>query len=206
MEPFELAWIGYLASAVIAASMMMQSIVKFRWINLIGASSFAVYGILIGAIPVFILNSFIVSIDLFFLYRIYQKKELFEILEVQPDSPYMKRFLDFHTREILRFFPDFSCDPKANAISFFVLRNMAVSGLFLAHRTESGTLQVCLDYVIPQYRDYKNGQFVYHRLNDRFKKSGFERVRAKAGTKKHKRYLEKMGFRKTEDGFYEKKM
>ena len=206
MEHTGLVWIGYLASLVIALSMMMQSIVKFRWINLIGASSFALYGWLIGAIPVFLLNSFIVSIDLYFLFRIYSKSELFETLEVQADSPYLRRFLDFHQKEILSFFPDFSCNPKANTISFFVLRNMAVSGLFLAHRIDASTLQVCLDYVIPEYRDYKNGHFVYHRLGDRFRGEGFEKVITKAGSRKHERYLEKMGFRKTASGLYEKKL
>ena len=57
MDHDYLQWIGYFASAVIAVSMMMQSIVKFRWINLAGAATFAIYGLLIGAIPVFLLNA-----------------------------------------------------------------------------------------------------------------------------------------------------
>ncbi|MEZ5149235.1 MAG: hypothetical protein R2759_19740 [Bacteroidales bacterium] len=50
MELSVLEWIGYMASGIIALSMTMSSIVKFRWINLVGAGTFATYGFLIGAI------------------------------------------------------------------------------------------------------------------------------------------------------------
>jgi len=201
-----LVWIGYFASAVIAVSMMVQSIVKFRWINLIGASTFATYGLLIDAIPVFLLNSFIVSIDLFFLYRIYNKKQLFETLQVEADSPYLLRFLEFHQKDIQTFFPEFTYKAEMNSVSFFVLRNTAVSGLFLAHSPEPGTLSVGLDYVIPEYRDYKNGKFVYHRLNDFFKESDYNRIIARGCSPKHEKYLGKMRFHRLEGNLFERKL
>jgi hypothetical protein len=206
MDQIYLQWIGYFASAVIAVSMMMQSIVKFRWINLIGATTFAIYGLLIGAIPVFLLNAFIVTIDLFFLNRIYRKKHLFETLQVQPDSPYMLRFLEFHKKDINKFFPEFEYKPEMNTTSFFVLRNMAVSGLFLAHSPEPGTLKVGLDYVIPEYRDYKNGTFVYHRLRDQFKQAGYNRIIARSCSARHKSYLSKIGFVQIDEGLFERKL
>ena len=196
--------IGYIGSTVVAISMMIQSIVKFRWINLIGASTFATYGILIGSIPVFLLNAFIVAVDLFFLYRIYNKKELFETLQVQSDSPYLLRFLKFHKKDIQSFFPDFQYKGKMNTISFFVLRNMAVTGLFLAHSPEPGTLSVGLDYVTPEYRDFKNGKYIYHRLNEYFKESNYQKIIARGCSPKHEKYLEKMGFKKNNDQMYER--
>jgi hypothetical protein len=205
MDQTYLVWIGYFASAVIAVSMMMQSIVKFRWINLVGATAFASYGLLIGALPVFLLNAFIVSIDLFFLYRIYRKNHLFETLQVQGDSPYLLRFLEFHQREIQQFFPGFTYKPQLNTVSFFVLRNMAVSGLFLAHSPQPGTLQVGLDYVIPEYRDYQNGKYVYHRLAEHFRNAGYERIIARGCSARHIRYLKKMGFVPLEGELFERK-
>jgi hypothetical protein len=206
MDHHYLVWIGYFASALIALSMMIQSIVKFRWVNLVGASTFALYGLLIGAFPVFLLNTFIVSIDLYFLFRIYRKKHLFETLKVQGDSPYMLRFLEFHQKDIQDFFPGFEYEAELNSISFFVLRNMAVSGLFLAHSPEPGTLKVGLDYVIPEYRDYKNGKYVYPRLKDIFKAEGFTRIIAEGSSPKHIRYLEKMEFKRVEGDLFERKI
>lgn len=206
MESNILLWIGYTASAIIALSMTMNSIVKFRWINLVGASTFACYGFLIDAYPVMVLNSFIVSVDLYYLFRIYSKTHLFDTLEVRGDNQYLLKFLKFHNTEIQKFAPGFVYKPEMNTISFFVLRNMAVAGVFLAHREDEHTLRVGLDYVIPEYRDYKNGKFVYHRLRDVFIKERFHRVIADGGTKKHIDYLKKFGFTKNDEGLFEKQL
>ena len=197
---------GYFASAIIALSMTMNSIVKFRWINLAGALSFSTYGFLIDAIPVMALNGFIATVDIFYLYRIYSKKELFSTLEVRGDNKYLLKFLDFHNKEIQKFFPGFSYNPEKNTISFFVLRNMNVAGIFLAHREDSHTLKVGLDYVVPQYRDYKNGHFIYHRLRDRFLKDGFEKVVVKSNNKRHSKYLKKLGFREADENLFVKEL
>ncbi|PMG44002.1 YgjV family protein, partial [Shewanella sp. 10N.286.52.B9] len=59
-------WVGYLASAVVAISLMMANIKKLRWWNLIGAALFVAYGLAIGAIPVALVNFFIVLIDIYY--------------------------------------------------------------------------------------------------------------------------------------------
>lgn len=201
-----LQWIGYAASGVIALSMTMNSIVKFRWINLFGAFTFATYGMLIKAYPVMALNGFIVAVDLYYLYRIYSKSQLFDTLSVKGDNKYLLKFLDFHQSEIHKFFPGFKYQPEMNTISFFVLRNMAVAGIFLAHKEEEGVLRVGLDYVIPEYRDYKNGKYVYHRLKDEFIKQGFKKIIAQGGTQKHMGYLKKLGFKETKEGLFVKEL
>ena len=48
---------GYLASVLVVISLMMRSIVRLRWINLVGAACFTAYGILISAYPVAALTS-----------------------------------------------------------------------------------------------------------------------------------------------------
>jgi len=202
MEINILEWIGYIASVIIAISLSMSSIVKFRWINLLGATTFSTYGFLIGALPVGILNGFIAIIDVYFLYTIYNKKEVFETLEIRADNKYIFRFLEFHDKEIQKYFPGFTYKPEMNTISFFILRNMAVAGLFLAHRENSHILKVGLDYVIPEYRDFKNGRYIYHRLRKKFIDDGFDKVLASGSSAKYVKYLRKIGFTKDKDGTY----
>ena len=198
MNETVLEWIGYGASAIIALSMTMSSIVKFRWINFGGALLFSIYGFMIGAWPVGLLNGFIVLTDVYYLFQIYSKQEVFEILEVRPDNRYLIRFLDFHQKDIHRFFPNFNYRPAENTVSFLVLRNIAVAGVFVAHRNESKALEVELDYVLPEYRDFKNGHYVYYWLSHKFAESGYTRVWAKACNKSHRKYLLHLGF--TESG------
>lgn len=206
MNTVLLEWIGYFASVVIALSMTMNSIVKFRWINLVGATTFSLYGFLIGAYPVMFLNGIIVGVDLYYLYRIYNKSQLFDILEVKGDNKYLLKFLDFHSSEIGKFFPGFEYKPELNTMSFFVLRNMAVAGVFLAHKEDGGVLKVGLDYVIPEYRDYKNGKYLYYHLNDSFKQNGIKKIITKGGSPKHTSYLKKLGFKENSQALFEKSL
>lgn len=200
MEIGYLEWIGYIASVTIALSMAMNSIVKFRLINLAGAAMFSTYGFLIGSLPVGLLNGFIVAVDVYFLFGIFSKKEVFEILEVRSDNKYLLRFLSFHEREIQKYFPGFSYKPELNTVSFFILRNMAVAGIFLAHRQPESVLKVGLDYVVPDYRDFKNGRFVYFSLRDKFIEAGFKKVVAGKSSQSHEKYLKKLGFIENADG------
>ncbi len=204
MEQNILEYIGFIASMIIAASMTMNSILKFRWINLIGAFTFATYGFLINAWPVALLNGFIVGVDVFYLLRIYTQKDLFDILEIRGDNKYLLKFLDYHNKEIQEYFPGFAYKPQMNTVCFFVLRNTNVAGIFLAHRQGNDTLKVGLDYVVPQYRDYRNGKFLYQGLQERFIKEGFHRVISVGISKKHKKYLKRVGFKKTKDGLFVK--
>ena len=199
-----LQWIGYFASITIAVSMTMSSILKFRWINLVGALTFSTYGFLIGAWPVGFLNAFIALIDIYYLYTIYSRKEVFEILEVRAENRYMIRFLEFHKKDIEHFFPGFTYKPEMNTISFFILRDLAVAGIFLAHRDQDHCLSVGLDFVLPEYRDFKNGKFIYLRLRKRFIDEGFTKVVADGRSEKYTQYLKKFGFEKNLQGKYEK--
>ena len=204
MEINILEWIGYIASVIVAVSLAMSSIVKFRWINLIGATTFSTYGFLIGALPVGLLNGFIALIDIYFLIQIYNKKEVFETLEIRADNKYLLRFLEFHNKEIQKYFPGFTYKPEMNTISFFVLRNTAVAGLFLAHREDNNILKVGLDYVIPEYRDFKNGRYIYLRLRRKFIDDGFDIVKASGNSEKYAKYLKKLDFKEDNDGMFVK--
>jgi N-acetylglutamate synthase-like GNAT family acetyltransferase len=206
MEISFLQWIGYIASIIIAISMTVSSILMFRWINLAGAVTFSAYGFLIGALPVGFLNLFIVLVDIYYLRSIYSKKEIFEILHVKPGNQFLERFLKFHEKEIRNFFPEFNYQFKQEDTAFFILRDMAVAGIFVAHRHEEDSLMVTLDYVIPEYRDFKNGKFVFLSLRNQFIEDGISKIIAHSQTEKHKKYLMKNGFIQMDNNYFEKSL
>ncbi|OOF44737.1 hypothetical protein BKK51_08395 [Rodentibacter trehalosifermentans] len=65
--------LGYIATFFVAASFLFKSIVHLRIVNSVGAVLFVVYGMIIGAYPVAVLNGFLVCVNLYQLYRL--KKE-----------------------------------------------------------------------------------------------------------------------------------
>jgi hypothetical protein len=182
--------------------MTFNSILKFRWVNLAGALTFSVYGFLINALPVGFLNAFIALVDLYYLYKIYSRKEIFEVLEIQSDNNYLHRFLDFHNKDIQTFFPGFDFKSRKYTHSYFILRNMAVAGIFLA-KEENKNLHVYLDYVLGEYRDFKNGKFVYLHLSKPLRETGIQKVITESFSPKHAQYLLKTGFSLTNQGTYE---
>jgi hypothetical protein len=186
--------IGYIASALVAISLMMSSILRLRIINMIGAAAFTLYGLLIGAYPVAVVNFIIVVIDLYYLYQIFGEEEYFTLLEVQPTSDYLRYFLGFYEDEIRTYLPEFAFDPEMPQIIFFVLRDLVPAGLFIAERWDESDLYVNLDFVIPGYRDFKIGAYIFTQRTAIFKDQGIERIYSRPGNTTHQAYLRRMGF------------
>ena len=189
-----LQWLGYLASALVVISLMMSSIVRLRWFNLAGALMMCAYGVLIHAGPVAVLNLFIVLVDLYYIKQIYFSKDYFDILQPRPESRYLKHFLQFHKREISAHIPEFQLPIPKKAMAFFVLRNTVPACLFIALPDDNSILHIKLDFVVPAYRDFKIGRFLFEEKQSFFPSCGFTTLKATAGTRKHARYLRKMGF------------
>jgi GNAT superfamily N-acetyltransferase len=194
--------LGYAASLLIATSLLMRSIVRLRVINLAGAATFSLYGFLIGAYPVGILNLMTASINVVQLIRLRRRTEIFRALEIRPEAPYLQYFLDFQSDDIRRFFPRFTWDAQSAdpaRIAMLVLRDLVPAGLFLG-RVEGETLHVELDYVVPQYRDLKVATFLFRDEADLFRRRGLRRIESPADTPVHARYLERVGFTPLADG------
>ena len=189
-----LEWLGYAASVIVVVSMLMNSIVKLRWFNLIGAALFSAYGFLISATPVGLLNLFVVFADVYYIYKMHNKKEYFRILEIRRESYYLLDFINYYKKEVLKFFPKFEYVEGMNTITSLILRDMAVACVFLAREYGEKTLFIGLDYVIPQYRDLKLGRYVFKENKDFFISKGYNKLCTISQNEKHSRYLKKMGF------------
>jgi len=196
MDYFQI--VGYAGSVLVAVSLMMSNIVRLRWINLFGAGTFAAYGLLINAYPVFALNGFIVLVDLFYLIKISRQKDAFELIQIDThQSPFLKMFIKYHREEILKFFPDFDLSNLNNPRSIFILRNLMPVGLFICLPNKS-MLEIKVDFVIKEYRDLKNAHYLFHSRSEIFKEQGFKAFIIKSGIDAHINYLKKIGFRKKE--------
>jgi hypothetical protein len=187
-------WLGYFASVLVVLSLMMSSIIYLRWINLAGAALMSLYGFLIHALPVGFLNLFIVFIDLYYLRRIYFTNDYFSILKIRPNSYYLNEFLAFYKCEITKYIPGFKFDEKEIDVSFFILRNMIPAGIVLGKKTNNSTLEIILDFVIPEYRDFKIGHFLFYKNKDFFRELNVDKVVARTCVPLHIKYLQKMGF------------
>ncbi|HEY0140836.1 MAG TPA: hypothetical protein VGF48_08065 [Thermoanaerobaculia bacterium] len=201
---FGLQLLGYAASVLIATSLLMRSIVRLRVINLAGAATFSLYGFLIGAYPVGVLNLMTATINVVQLIRLQRRYEIFRVLEVRPDAQYLHYFLDFQASDIRRFFPKFQKDvrpPDAQQLALIVVRDLIPAGVLLGH-IRGDRLDVDLDYVVPQYRDLKVGRYLFRDEADFFRRRGIREIVSPADTQAHADYLRRIGFRRHEDGTF----
>ncbi|WP_158638490.1 GNAT family N-acetyltransferase [Metabacillus litoralis] len=203
-------WLGYLASLIVLISLLMSSIIKLRWVNLIGSSLFSLYGFLIGALPVGTVNLGIVIINIYYLVKIYSasaKKEYFKILSIEKDSMYFNHFIDFYKEGLNKLTDPAKLKTNHYEVSFYILRNMVPAGVFLGSKHDNNTLKVELDFVIPEYRDFKIGSFIYEDSKDYFLNLGYNRLISYTSNDEHIDYLRRMGFKeKNEKGmdYFEK--
>lgn len=187
--------IGYAGSVVILVSLLMKSLVKLRWINLVGSLLFSLYGLIIKAWPVFGINAIIVGIDAWFLVQMVRCRDYFELSPLaEIGQEYFKKFFLYHENDIHAFFPDARFEQLVGTETYMLFRNMLPVG-FLALRLDGEEARIVADYVIPEYRDFKIGVFVYEIKRMYFKQKGIKRFVAESGLAVHQRYLRRNGFR-----------
>jgi len=174
---------------------MMKSMVRLRWLNLCGASCFAAYGLIIGAYPVFILNGLITIVDIVYILQMYYKKDYFEAFHVKsPQAPFVKRFLEFYKKDIEYFFPDAVYEKIDNPHVIFMVRNMLPVGIFVGEPQGDSTLEIKIEYAVPDYRDLKNAFYLYENKDEHFLQYGFKKLQIKTLVREHIKFVKKMGF------------
>lgn len=192
-SPTEL--VGYLGSLFIIISLTRTSILHLRLIGMAGSVTFLVYSLLIEAYPIALVNVVIIMVHLFFLRRLLSKKtEFFTSLELSKESHYLIHFLDFHSQDIARHQPGFSFEPRDDQIRAFILRDTIPAGVFIGRTCADDTIEIELDYVIPQYRDFKVANFLYSDRSELFASRGRRRIWTRPGSEVHVRYFERFGF------------
>lgn len=200
MNSGQIEIIGYIGSILVAFSLTMKSLLRLRVINLLGASFFTVYGVLLRAYPVAFLNGLIVCIDLYYLFEMWRQKDFFTFMEVKPTSDYLRTFVNFYKDDIAGIIPNFVHQAEDSQICFFILRNMVPAGVFIA-KVEGEEAHIKLDYVIPNYRDFKVARFIFEENSSFFTQRGIRRFVSEGGSNVHRRYLERMGFLQKGDLF-----
>ena len=187
--------VGYLGSALIVISLTRKSVLKLRLFGMAGAVTFLVYGLLIGAYPIAGVNVIIIGVHVWFLRDLWSsRREFFTILRVKKDSAYLAYFLEFHKAEIRRFQPGYFYEPLDDQVCAFILRNMVPAGLFIGRVCQDHSVEVKLDFVIAQYRDFKAGKYLYSRQSGIFDDPRCEMAWSEPGASKHAEYLKRMGF------------
>lgn len=187
--------VGWISSILVVLSLMQARVLRFRWMNLVGASMATVVNALLGIWPFAAMNGVIAVIDVYWIWRLTRERHdeaVYEVVEVGVDDAYLRYQLRVHDEDIAATHPGFSMAevsaPSTGAPSsagaersaFLVLRGDETVGMVLVRDAGAGVGEVELDYVTQRFRDFTPGEFVY-RKSGVFADKGFRTLVADAG-------------------------
>ncbi len=188
-------YFGYLASLFLILALVVNTELKFRWFSGSGNVAFIAYAIMISAFPVLITNVILLCINIYYLKKIYSRKEYFDLIEFKGEEQLALRFLEFYKKDITLYFPQFSPDQIKGKLNFVVLRNLVIANMFSVELNTNGDAYLILNYTPEKYRDYKVGKFIFEREKQYLLSKGIRRVIYRFEPyKKHRQFLEAMGF------------
>lgn len=191
--------VGWIGSAVLIVSLTQTRVMRLRVLNTVACVILVGYNAAVQVWPMVAMNVVLVGINLWVIARLLRQRHdarVYEAVPIGVDEPYLHRALERHAHDIAAFNPDLPTDVASAAEhAFLVTTGDRLVGVVLSRRGEGPAEQeVVLDYVLPPYRDFTPGEFVF-RPDGPFARLGTERVVASAGMAASDRYLRAVGFR-----------
>jgi hypothetical protein len=187
--------VGWVSSILVVLSLMQARVLRFRWMNLVGAAMATVVNALLGIWPFAAMNGVIAVIDVYWIWRLTRERHdeaVYEVVEVGVADAYLRHVLGVHAHDVAATHPRFSLDGLPGPATapapdggtqrsaFLVLRGDETVGMVLVRDAGSGVGEVELDYVTERFRDFTPGEFVY-RKSGVFADKGFTTLVADAG-------------------------
>lgn len=195
--------LGYIASVMVAISLTMSKILRLRIINSVGALTFSVYGFLVGAYPVLVVNAFILIINIYYMLKMFRAKDKFDVINTDVNSEYLNSFYNHYNRDINNFFKNFDKEDFYNSKIIFILRNLRPVNLVVYREQDNNIIEIVLDYTIPEYRDFLNAKYLISIFK---KQSGTVQLVTKPTSTEHIKYLHKLGFSKNDMNLFVRKI
>ena len=189
---------GWVGSLLVVASLMQARVLRFRWLNLVGATIATVYNAAFEIWPFAVMNGVIAVIDVYWLWRLLRERHderAYEVVDVGDDDAYLRHFLRVHADDLARFHPSFEADATGPRTGLLVVRGDETVGVVVVADAGEGLGRVELDYVTPRFRDFTPGEFVYRR-SGALEAHGFERLETDSVAGESTDYLERVGFRR----------
>ena len=191
---------GYLGSLLVLLSMLMTSVVKLRIINTIGSVIFTIYAFIIRSYPTAFMNLCLVLINLHFLWKMSRTDKEYEIIKAEGNDVLLNHLLGHYHDDITKCFPGIAYDAKKADQIYVVMCQGKPVGISMGNR-DGDTLELSLDYSIPEFRDFSIGAYLLSNL----KKEGIKKVVYRGPDENHLNYLRRLGFQYT-DGVYVKQL
>ncbi len=191
--------IGYTGSALVLVSFLMVSVFKLRVVNSIGSIIFTVYAIIIHSYPTAVMNACLVMINVYYLIKMSkQKEQVYDFVKTDTNDSLLRYTIKKYEDDIKKCFPGIDLTLSGANCSYVICHDGKPAGILIGEEKDK-TIDILLDYSLPEYRDFSIGQFLFSKLPA----EGIKALTYKGSDEFHKAYLAKTGF-VNKGGYYEK--
>jgi hypothetical protein len=197
-----LEFIGWFGSALLVLSLVQTRVMRFRVLNAAASAVLVGYNLALEVWPMVGLNVVLVGVNLWYIVGLLRRRHdprAYDVVALGVAEPFLSHLLARHAEDITRFNPAPEELLAGAEHAFLVSERDALVGLVLS-RTGAAPdeQQVLLDYVLPPYRDFTPGEFVF-RPDGPFAQIGARRVLASPAMTASEKYLDAVGFRRDGD-------
>lgn len=191
---------GYIGSALVVVSMLMSSIVKLRVVNTVGSIVSGIYALIVGAVPLALMNTCLIVINVYNLFKLLKTKQVYDLVDGNVDDALITYFLNRYAEDIKTYFPGFEKQDVSGKKAYIVCCDGNPAGVLVGEEKD-GNIDIFIDYSTPAYRDCSVGKFLYSQLSEKkINKLSY----AQELTDAHVTYMNKMGFAREKDVYVKK--
>ena len=189
--------VGWVGSAVLVVSLLQTRVMRFRVLNAIASAVLVGYNLAIQVWPMVGLNVVLVGINVVIIWRLLRHRHdarAYAVVPIGVREPYLAHVVARHAADIVEFNPDPGTLLARAEHAVLVTSGDQLVGLVLSRAGDvPAEQQVLLDYVLPPYRDFTPGEFVFS-PDGPFADLGATRVVASPAMAAAERYLAAVGF------------
>jgi len=193
---------GFIAFMLITCSFWVKPGVKGWPYYIMVISIFAIGGLLVKSYLLAVSALVAALVIIFRLRRHTEKNRSIEVILIPDrDDRFLNYFLDFYKDDISRYFPRFDFSIEEEFLVALLFSKMETVGLVIAEIRDEETLRICIDYMVPKYRNSQLARTFYQCELRCIDFLGYKRIYIEPQSKEHNSYLERIGF-KLVDGKY----
>jgi len=189
--------IGWSGSALLVVSLLQTRVMRLRVLNSAASAVLVGYNAALQVWPMVAMNVVLVAINLVVIWRMVRHRHdarAYDVVRVGVGEPFLAHLLARHAADITEFNPPPDALLAEAEHAFLVTSGDEVVGVVLSRvGVAPEEQQVVLDYVLPDYRDFTPGEFVF-RPDGPFAQMGAARVVASPAMTASERYLAAVGF------------
>ncbi|MDR0626950.1 MAG: hypothetical protein LBG11_06785 [Bifidobacteriaceae bacterium] len=201
--------IGWAGSALLVYSVLQVRVMRFRVANMCSCVVLAFFNAMIEAWPMVGMNVALTLINAYFIVKLFRDKrkgKAFQFALARPGDQVVTWFAERHHQDIVTFYPGIMeslADPAVGGgtEAALLFHEDAAIGLvvFSIDPTDPAFGELMGDYVVPSYRDYTPGRFVFS-AGGPLAAAGIHHIRSDWMMPPTTKYLRAMGFAEAGDG------